>query len=171
MAIRSLCPRRSSVLASTKRMSTETSTAPTARDWTTKFGIKAYRYRALVKKRWWILAVAVSLGLLCEAWILIRQPVLVESVGNLVVGGGLETGGGGKYSEDQDGFYVTQVKILQSPTMLERTRQVMELAQPQLHGTIDILANIEARSNIFVVTGHGSNPDYTKAFVETLMQE
>ena len=152
-------------------MSTETSTAPTARDWTTKFGIKAYRYRALVKKRWWILAVAVSLGLLCEAWILIRQPVLFESVGNLVVGGGLETGGGVKYSEDQDGFYVTQVKILQSPTMLERTRQVMELAQPQLHGTIDILANIEARSKIFVVTGHGSNPDYTKAFVETLMQE
>ena len=40
----------------------ENTTTPTARDWATKFGIKAYRYRALVKRRWWILAVAVSLG-------------------------------------------------------------------------------------------------------------
>ncbi len=149
---------------------TETTTTPTARDWATKFGIKAYRYRALIKRRWWILAVAVSLGLLCEAWILIRQPVLYESKGQLVVGGTLDVGSA-RISEDGDGFYQTQIKILQGDMIKERARQALELAEPQLHGTIDILAGNDARTKIFSIAGHGSNAEYTRKYVETLMSE
>src|SRR5580698_10595382 len=95
-------------------MNTESSSMPTARDWATKIGIKAYRYRTLVQRRWWILAVAVGLGLLCESWILISRPVLYESVGKLVISGGLTGDSGLHVAEtDQDTVYQTLMNILQ----------------------------------------------------------
>lgn len=153
-------------------MSTEISTTiPTARDWATKIGIKAYRYRALVQRRWWILAAAVALGLLCETWILIRQPVLFESVGKMVVGGGLSVSDGTKIDEDLDGFYQTQINILQGQGMKDLTSQALELSYPKLHGTITILASNEARSKILDVAGRGSNPEYTQKYVDELMSQ
>lgn len=152
-------------------MDSDTATAPVARDWATKFGIKAYRYRALLKRRWWILAVAVCIGLAIEACILIRQPVTFESTGSLVVGGSLEVSGGSRYSEDQDGFYVTQIKILQSPAVQDRAQRRLAITDPQLNGKVDILATVVPRSKIVSVVGLGTNPDYTQHFVQALMEE
>ncbi len=151
-------------------MSTETS-APFTRDWATKFGIKAYRYRALVKRRWWILAATVAFGLLCEVWILVRQPVRFESTGKLVVGGGMEDNGGPKITEDLDGFYNTQIKIIQGDPMKERARHALELTDPQLHGSIEILSAKEPQTKLFDIVGQGSNPQYTQRYIETLMQQ
>src|ERR1700733_10420794 len=94
-------------------MDSETPTAPGSRDWATKLGIKAFRYLNLIKKRWWVLAVAVSLGLAYESWVLVKQPVLYESTGSLIVGGSIDVANGARITEEQDGWYQTQIKILQ----------------------------------------------------------
>jgi len=152
-------------------MDSASSTAPQARDWATRLGIKAFRYRNLIKKRWWILAIAVSIGLACESWILIRQPVLYLSTGNLIVGGSIDTQAGVKFSEEQDGFYQTQIKILQSEEIQDRATRTLGITEPQLNGTIEIIPSIVPRANIFSIAGYGSNPEYTQRFVETLMEE
>jgi len=152
-------------------MAAAPSTAPTSRDWATRFGIKAYRYRALIKRRWWILAVAISLALAAEAWILVRQPVEYESGGSLIVGGTVDTGSGPRYTEDQDGFYVTMIKIIQSPELQDRTQRRLALAAPQLNGSIDIIPSIVPRSHILSVVGRGSSPEYTQRFVQGIMEE
>lgn len=153
-------------------MDPEFSPAAASYDWFTRLGIKAFRYRTLIKRRWWILAIAVSIGLAYESWILIQQPVRYESNGRLIVGGNIEVSTGSKYTGDvQDGFNYTQITILQSPEIHARAQRSLELSAPQLGGTVEITPAIIPRSNFFSVVGRGSNPEYTRLFVDAVMEE
>jgi uncharacterized protein involved in exopolysaccharide biosynthesis len=127
------------------------------------FGIKAHRYRALLKKRWWIPAIAVTIGLASEAWVLMSQPVLFESTGTIVIGGSVNF--------DNSTHYTEQVKILQSAGFQDRVRQSVALSAPQLNGSAELQAAIVPRTNTFSVTVRGSDPDYTKLYTQTAMQE
>ena len=42
---------------------------PPSRNWTTRFGLKFYRYKSLLKRRWWLLLLTVGLGLAWEGWV------------------------------------------------------------------------------------------------------
>ncbi|HWB58760.1 MAG TPA: polysaccharide biosynthesis tyrosine autokinase [Chthoniobacteraceae bacterium] len=155
-------------------MNTETtSNIPTARDWATKIGIKAYRYRALVQRRWWILAAAVCVGLLCEAVVLIRQPVQYESVGKLIVSGGLsETDAPTVHAgNSSDEFDTTVINILEGDKMKENTQTALSLSDPKGHGEVLVQAKVEPRSSIFDVVGHGPNPEFTRSYVDELMNQ
>lgn len=153
-------------------MEPEFTPAAASYDWFTRLGIKAFRYRALVRRRWWILAVAVSIGFAYESWVLMQQPVRYESDGRLMVGGNIEVSTNSKYTGDvQDGFNYTQITILQSPEIRDRAQRSLALKAPQIGGTAEITAAIIPRSNFFTVTGRGSNPEYTRLFVDAVMDE
>jgi capsular exopolysaccharide synthesis family protein len=137
----------------------------------TRFGIKLYRYRAILRRSWWILAVAVCIGLAYESWVLISQPVRFESVGKLVVGGSIEVAQGSRYTDSQDNFDQTQIKYLESPLIHDRAERRLALSNPKLQGTVEITPTQTPRTNIFAVAGRGANPEYTKLFVDAVMDE
>ncbi len=57
------------------------------RDWISRITLKLYRYRILIKRRWWILVITMGFGLAVEGWVIMQKPELYRSVGKLMVGG------------------------------------------------------------------------------------
>jgi polysaccharide biosynthesis transport protein len=141
------------------------------RDWANRFRLKYYRYRALIKRYWWILALTISVGLAYEAWVLLNKDVLYESVGSFTLSYRVDIPEGAQYVEDQRNFYGTQLQMLQYPEIQERARRRLSLEAPNLSGEVEISAMVIPRTSIFSVIGQGTHPEYTQRFVDGVMQE
>jgi capsular exopolysaccharide synthesis family protein len=151
-------------------MDAETSAVP-MHHWVTRLGVKFYRYRTLVKQRWRVLAITVGAGLFLASILLFLKPVAYESVGQLMVSEPINASEGSQYIEQQAEYAETQVIVMQSPDVIDRTRRRLALENVQLSGTVKIDARIEPRSKIFTISGIGAEPETTRRYVEVLMEE
>ena len=135
-------------------------------------GMKLYRYRNLVRRHWWILTLTIGLGLLLEGYVLFTKPLLFESLGQLVIREEMirENNTGG-FQDTTPNFIGTAVEQLKSPIVLGRARARVALESPNLSGTVEITSSNPPRTNIFIVTGIGANPQYTQKFVDTVVDE
>ncbi len=149
----------------------ETESAPQSHDWLTKAGVKFYRFKSLIKRRWWVLLLTVSLGLAYEGWVLFNKETRYLSIGKLMVSGGVSSGDSGRFSEQWSGFYQTQIKIIVESKVQRQAQQKLEMEKPNLQGEAKIVAELDPRTNIFLVKGIGSNPEYAKAYVDAVMEE
>lgn len=145
---------------------------PQKRDWSTTLGIKAYRYKGLLKRHWWLLLLTVSCGLAWQAWILFRLPVLYESDGTLMVTQALSLPDSATARDDPDEFYGTQLRLLSDDEIKERARQRVSLDSPDLVPCdVAMTPTLIPRTALFTVTGVGANGPYTKKFVDAFMQQ
>src|SRR4051794_25624234 len=53
-------------------------TSSSPREGLGRLGVKLYRYRALLKRHWWILATTIGLGLAYQGWVVAQKPRLYE---------------------------------------------------------------------------------------------
>ncbi len=134
------------------------------------FGAKFYRYRGLLRRQWWILAIAVGIGLTYEGWTIFKKSDLFESSSEIMVRSEV-TGVDPKVRETVDSLYGDTLKILQSPGMIEAAKRNVELKAPSLSGTVQITPSVAPRTSIFTVSGQGTNPEYTQRFVDALVDE
>jgi capsular exopolysaccharide synthesis family protein len=145
---------------------------PRKQDWGAKIGIKAFRYKGLLKRYWWVLLLTVSCGLAWQAWILFRTPMRYESDGILMVTEQANLADDSGAHEEVDGFYGNQLHILQDPTIAQRARQRVALDYPDIAACdVAITATVEPRTSLFLVNGLGANGLYTQRFVQALMEE
>jgi capsular exopolysaccharide synthesis family protein len=145
---------------------------PRGHDWSTRLGIKAFRYKALVKRYWWLLLLTVSCGLAWQGWNIFRTPVRYSSLGTLMVTepGSLPDSAG--VHDEEDDFYGTQLHILSDPDIAERARERVALEAPDLTPCdVNIIPTLEPRTSLFTVTGVGTNGRYVQRFVQAVMQE
>ncbi len=135
-------------------------------------GMKLYRYRNLVRRHWWILMLTVGIGLVLEGYVLFTTPQLFESYSNLDIRPELiRENNTGAFQDTTPNFVGTAVEQLKSPIVLGRAHDRVALESPNLTGTVEITSLNPPRTNIFVVTGIGSNPLYTQKFVDTVVDE
>jgi uncharacterized protein involved in exopolysaccharide biosynthesis len=145
---------------------------PRKQDWGAKLGIKAFRYKGLLKRYWWLLLLTVSCGLAWQGWNLFRTPVRYQSDGILMVTEPMNLPDDSAAHEVADGFYGNQLHLLADPNIADRARQRVALDDPDLPaGDVAITATVEPRTSLFQVTGVGTNGAYTQKFVEALMEE
>jgi capsular exopolysaccharide synthesis family protein len=145
---------------------------PRRQDWSTKLGIKAFRYKGLVKRYWWLLLLTVSCGLAWQAWDLYRTPVRSVSIGAMWVAEPNNPGDGAAVHEESDDYYGTQLHLLADPDIADRARQRVALDDPNLTPCdVQITPTQELRTSLFSVTGVGTNGPYTQHFVDALMEE
>jgi polysaccharide biosynthesis transport protein len=144
---------------------------PHKQDWSTKLGVKAFRYRGLVKRYWWVLLLTVSCGLAWQAWILFSTPERYQSIGTLMVVEPNNTDAGGVHEESDD-FYGTQLHLLSDSDNAERARQRVALENPGITACdVQITPTQEVRTSLFTVTGVGKIGRYVQLFVQALMEE
>lgn len=146
---------------------------PPARSLNSVFGMKFYRYRNLLRKQWWILALTLALGLGWKGWYLFNQPDVFESTSELSVPEevkGLEEKRlfRMEYYEEYVG---NTMRTLQSPEVLEAARRRVDLEMPNVTGDVTITPVNVPRTMIFSVAGRGTNPDYTRRMVDALVEE
>jgi capsular exopolysaccharide synthesis family protein len=145
---------------------------PRRQDWSTRLGIKAFRYKGLVKRYWWVLLLTVSCGLAWQAWNVFRVPVRYSSEGTLMVTEGFNLPDNSAAHDESDDFYGTQLHLLSDPVIAERARQRVALDAPDLQACdVNVTPTLEPRTSLFTVSGVGTNGPYTQQFVQALMQE
>lgn len=140
-------------------------------DWIAKFSVRLYRYRLLLKRRWWIPALTIGLGLAYQGWITFSTPVQYQSIGRLMVSPRLNVPEGAQYQEEQQNFYGTQLQILENEEIHERARRRLALESPNLSGAVRATPTLRPRTSIFAIEGIGSNAEYTRRYVDALMEE
>src|SRR4029077_12356438 len=118
-----------------------------------RLGLKFYRYKSLLRERWWIPLLAVGVGLCVEGWILLSAPVQFQSLGLLSVSPTINAPEGAQVSEEQNFFYGTQLQILQNPEVFERARRRVANETPNLAGMVKITPTISPRTSIFSIKG------------------
>jgi len=145
---------------------------PRRQDWSTKLGIKVFRYKGLVKRYWWLLLLTVSCGLAWQGWDLFRTPVRYESDGTLMVTQQLNLPDNTTAHDDPDEFYGTQLRLLSDPDISDLARQRVALDAPDLMPCdVTITPTLEPRTALFTVAGMGANGAYTQRFVQAFMEQ
>jgi succinoglycan biosynthesis transport protein ExoP len=134
-------------------------------------GVRIYRYRAVIKRYWWVLLLCVSVGLLYEVFVLVTKPTRFVSVGKLNVS---EVATDDKAREfiGSGPWYATIAETLKSPVVRDRAQRKIAVEKPQarpLVEDVEILAINEPNTFIFTVTGAGKNAEATRDFVDATM--
>ena len=133
-------------------------------------GVKFYRLRTVVQRRWWLLLLAVAAGLAVQAWRVYSKPDLYESTSELMVRPEVKVEDR-KINESWETLYGDTIKTLQSQEVRDNAVRRLELEAPQLTGKVDLTAFATPRTSIFTVTGKGTNPEYTRRFVDAVVTE
>src|SRR6266446_2124830 len=137
-----------------------------------RIGVRFYRYRAIVKRYWWVLLLCLSVGLLYEVFVLLTKPTRSVSIGKLIVNEtGTDEASHARTMEQNWGG--TIVETLKSPVVRDRAAKKVAVEKPQWERLVDgveILAVNEPNTYFFTVTGAGPNADFTRYFVDAIME-
>ena len=134
-------------------------------------GMKLYRFRNLVRNHWWILVITIGIGLAIEGYILFSKPKVFESMSQLVLREELIRDTTGAFRDGTGNFFVTNLEHMKSPIVVGRAEARMALENPDLTGTIEISSVLTPKTNIFTVSGIGSDPLHTQNFVDVAVDE
>ena len=135
-------------------------------------GVRMYRYRAVLKRYWWVLLLCASVGLLYEVFVLVTQPKRFVSVGKLNVSEATTVGSEASPWPTINGWGQTIVETLKSPVVRERAMKKIAVDKPQLVSladSVEITAINEPSTFIFSITGAGQNAEFTRIFVDATM--
>ena len=138
------------------------------------FAGRAYRYRILLAKRWWVIVICVGLALGGAATYLRFTPPQFTSVGQMIVSIKLNLQQGSLYTEDLANFLGTQAALMQGSEVLQRAADRVAAQNPNLPATSRLPAlrvSIIPKTTIFTLLATGDNPEYTKAFLQAAMEE
>ena len=141
---------------------------------TGKFFARAYRYRSLLLKRWWVLLICAVLALGAETAYLRLSPPVFVSVGQMIVSIKLNISQGSLYTEELGNFLGTQAALMQGSEVEARARDRVATQNPSLivPPKAPLLSvNVLPKTTIFILRATGENPDYAKAYLQACMEE
>jgi polysaccharide biosynthesis transport protein len=148
---------------------------PPARDFFGNLGLKVYRYRAVIRRNWWILTLTIGIGVAYQSWVLYTKPQAFSSTSQVNIREELtlpENSATAKVSPTNESFLNTNLAMLKSPDILDRARQRVALESPQLAVAVpEIATSVIPRTTIFLITGTGPNPEYTQKYVDAVVAE
>ena len=135
--------------------------------------VQGIRYIYLLKKRWWVLVLLLSLGLCIGAWTAMQQPPAFLSSGRMMVAGQLRFGDNvGGYSEELMNFFGTQIELMQSTDVLKGAETRVHTQQPDLPvEQVKVVVGQLPKAAIFVLNVYAKSPTYAQAYVNALMDE
>ncbi len=134
--------------------------------------LQVVRYLDLLRRRWWLLVLTISLGLCGAAWFLSQQPPAFLSFGRLMVSGQIQLTEGAKYSEELFNFFGTQIELMQSGEVRQRAHKRVQALHPELpREDVKLEVGQVPRASIFIMRGIGKSPEYTQAYLDACMDE
>src|SRR4051812_4526299 len=140
--------------------------------WANSFITRLHRYRALLLRRWWIPVLTICLGLFVEAFLIYQTPPSFLSASKMMLAGKLNIAQGAIYSEDQMNFYGTQIQLMQSADVRQGAETLVRSTHPELAPVhVDLNVIQRARTSIFEFQAIGSEPNYTQAYLNAVMQK
>ncbi len=134
--------------------------------------IQLFRYLAILRRRWWVVFLTVSLSLCGAAYYVSQMPPAYRSEGQLMVSGQLRLTEGAAYSEELVNFFGTQVALMQSAEVQVRAKARVAALHPELrHEKVKLEVGQLPRASIFIMRTEGESPLYTQAYLDACMAE
>ena len=135
--------------------------------------VQAIRYLHLLKKRWWVLLLLVSIGLCVAAWTVMQQPPAFVSSGRLMVTGQIRLGdSAGAYNEELVNFFGTQIELMQSGEVLKRAHARVHSMHPDLPPEqVKLEVGQLPKAAIFIMRALGKSPLYSQYYLDASMDE
>jgi polysaccharide biosynthesis transport protein len=139
---------------------------------TARFFSRIHRYRNLFRRRWWVLLLCVGLALAAMAAYVRYAPKEFISAGQMIVSMRLNIQQGSLYSEDLNNFLGTQAQLMQDSKIKQRASERVASEKPGLLSQpVALAVSVLPRTTIFVLRARGENPEYTKLFLQSCMEE
>ena len=133
---------------------------------------KLYRYRALLRKYWWLVLFTTCAGLAVGAWKVASQETVFVSSGRMMVSGKLALTDGVSFIEENNYFMTTQRELMQDEAIRQRAEARVRATSPETPiGPVELLVGPLAQTSIFLFTATGSEPVYPQKFLDAVMQE
>lgn len=135
--------------------------------------VQGIRYLYLLKRRWWVLLLLVSIGLCIGAWTAMQQPPAYLSTGQLMVTGQVRMGeSAGSYSEELVNFFGTQIVLMESEEVKAGARTRVHSLHPDLPPEeVKLVVGQLPKAAIFVMQVFGKSPAYAQHYVDACMDE
>ena len=139
-----------------------------------------HRYRNLLRKRWWIPALTITVALAAQGWRLWSTPRTYSSFGEMVVGYRIATQSSSlaNIQEETVGFYGTQIKLMTGNTVTNRAASRVRASRPDLNPPpiganeqVKLTASVIPKTGVFRLVATGREPVYTRLFLDSLMEE
>ena len=133
---------------------------------------RIHRYKALLRRRWWILLLTTCLGLFIGACIIYQAPNKFLSTSKMLVAGKLNISQNAFYSEDTTNFYGTQIQLMLSDQVRTAAEALVRATHPELQPQkVELTVTQRPRTSIFELEAIGPSPDYTQAYLNAVMQK
>lgn len=133
---------------------------------------KFQRYKILLRRRWWFLLLTASIGVCVQALRITGRPQEFRSLAKLVAGEQMVISDIVKWEQMRQDFYGTIIETVESAEMKRRALERVRALNPDLKDSdVEIRVAQTKGSAIFNILATGSEPKYTKIFLDALLDE
>lgn len=133
---------------------------------------KFQRYKILLRRRWWFLLLTASIGVCVQALRITGRPQEFRSLAKLVAGEQMVISDLVKWEQMRQDFYGTIIETVESAEMKRRALERVRALNPDLKDSdVEIRVAQTKGSAIFNILATGSEPKYTKIFLDSLLDE
>jgi capsular exopolysaccharide synthesis family protein len=137
-----------------------------------KIRIQLLRFLAVLRKRWWVLLLTMTIGVCVASWFISQMPPSFQSQGRMMVSGQIRLPEGAAYSEEAVNFFGTQIELMQSGEVVKRAYARVQALHPELpQEKVKLQVGQLPRASIFLLAATGASEKYPQAFLDALMQE
>ena len=133
---------------------------------------KFQRYKILLRRRWWFLLLTASIGVCVQALRITGRPQEFRSLAKLVAVGQMVFNDSVTWREQQADFYGTIIETVESAEMKRRALERVRALNPDVKDSdVEIRVAQTKGSAIFNILATGSEPKYTRIFLDSLLDE
>jgi polysaccharide biosynthesis transport protein len=140
--------------------------------WSAAFFTRLHRYKSLLRRRWWVLALTISAGLLWQAYQLATAPPNFVSVAQMMVSPRINLPEKAAYMEENAQFIGTQIRLMMSAEIATRANARVRALQPDLPESAAALRVDQLpKTSIFQLTASGGEPRWVQSWLNAIMEE
>jgi len=134
--------------------------------------VHVLRYLSNLRKRWWIVALTISISLCAAAWFVSQLPPAFTSAGRLMVSGQIRLQEGAMYTEELVNFFGTQTELMKSGEVKNRAYARVHAMRPDLaREDVRLDVGVLSKTSIFQMNATGQSPLYTQVYLDACMDE
>jgi capsular exopolysaccharide synthesis family protein len=144
-----------------------------------------YRAKIVLRRYWWVIPSAISIGVSFKAVEGFLEEPFYKSTSEMIVSGRIALPENDVYAEERDNFFGTQIELMLSDQVKARAVERVRLMDSDLHDALtateayqadglDVLtvqADVKRDTSIFVLKGYAPQAEYTQAYLDAVMEE
>ncbi len=154
-------------------------------DYTELFQQIVYRAKIVLRRYWWIIPLAIALGVTYKAVESFVADPFYKSTAQMIVSGRIALPENDMYAEERDNFIGTQIELMLSDQVQARAVERIRLLNPDLHDALmateayqidglralSVEADVKRDTSIFALSAYAPHAEYTQAYLDAVMEE